>query len=1224
MKRILGIDTGTNSLGWAVIDRDEDGACRLIKKGSYIFQEGVKIEKGNESSKSSERSGHRRLRRQYFRRRLRKIEVLKVLIDLGWCPYISAEALHLWHTKKQYPMDEDFMAWQRTDEKFDKNPYAYRHICLHDELDLDNETERNILGRAIYHLAQRRGFMSNRLDQNGDDDDEKGKVKQGISKLSEEMAEAGCEYLGDYFYKLYSEQGNTVRIRSRYTDREAHYKKEFAAICERQHLPASTVKALERALYFQRPLKSQRFSVGKCVFEAARNKARCADSHPMFERFRMLSFVNNIRVKRPQDTELQPLNEEERQKAFKQFYYKSKAKFDFEDIAKAIAGKGHYQHIGDSPDPDSHYYQFNYQMNYTVCGCPTTAALRSIFGEDYQNAIAEQYLLGENKRPEQMVDDVWNVLYSFTSEEHIKVWARERLQLDEEQALLLSKIRLSHSFASLSLAAIRLILPWLERGLPYSYAVFMAKIPAIVGEMVWTAEHKTIEAHIAEIITRYNQEKSNRDYRVEPIDQQIKQYLQDNFDLAPGAVDMLYHPSQIDIYPDVQVNNQGIYQLNSPKTNAVRNPMAMRSLHQVRKVVNMLLRQRVIDQHTEIHIEYARELNDANKRKAIAQWNKDREKKRSEIADNIKKEFNLQYFEPTADDLLKYELWEEQDHHCLYTGKEIGIKDFIGPNPQYDIEHTIPRSLGGDSTMENLTLCDSQFNRDVKKAQIPYQLPNYEEVLARIEKWKEKIGKLQIELARNKRKTFAGMAKNVKDPIIQKRHRLRIELDYWQGKYNRFIMQEVPEGFSLRQGAGIGLVSKYAGLYLSSLFHEPGERRKSNVYTIKGTTTAEFRKIWGIQNEYEKKSRDNHIHHCIDAIVIACIQPRDHATIANYYRQLEAYEWQQRKKPTFDKPWPTFTEDIKKLVDEVLVVHNTPDNMPKQASMRVKTAKGVFTAKGDCARGSLHNDTYYGAIERDGKIRYVVRRALSSLEKMSDVENIVDETVKEIVKQAIAEKGFKEALAGDVYMNKEKGILIKKVRCYANNVKKPINIRQQRDLSVKEYKRSYHVMNDGNYLMAIYEGQIKGKTKRDFELVRTIEAARYFKKSTDRQDYPSLIPEQSSKGLPLKHRLKIGQLVLLYENSPEEIDFEDKADLVKRLYKITGLNINPTGSGYGCIVMRHHQEARCNKNIKITNGIYKNEQEYRASIMLLHTQFTALVEDEDFELNALGDIIPKR
>lgn len=1212
MKRILGIDTGTNSLGWAVIDRDEDGACRLIKKGSYIFQEGVK--EGDGSSKSAERSGYRRLRRQYFRRRLRKIEVLKVLIDLGWCPYLSAEALHLWHTKKQYPMDEDFMAWQRTDEKYDKNPYAYRHICLHDELDLDSEAGRYILGRAIYHLAQRRGFLSNRLEQNDKDDKERGAVKQGISKLSEEIAEAGCDYLGDYFYKLYSEQGNTVRIRSRYTDREAHYKKEFAAICERQHLSSATVKALERALYFQRPLKSQRFSVGKCVFEAKRKKARCADSHPMFERYRMLSFVNNIRVKRPQDTELRPLNEEERQKAYNLFYRKSKPKFDFEDIAKAIAGRGHYQHIGDAPDPDSHYYQFNCHMTQTVCGCPTTAALRSIFGEDYQRAIAEQYLMGGNKSPEQMVDDVWNVLYSFTSDEHVKTWAKERLQLDEEQALQFSKIRLSRSFASLSLAAIRLILPWLERGLPYSHAVFMAKIPAIVGDAVWAAQHDTIEAHIAEIITRHNQEKNHREYHIEPLDKKIKQYLLDNFDLAPGAVDMLYHPSKTDVYPDVQANSQDIYQLGSPKTNAVRNPMAMRSLHQVRKVVNLLLRQRVVDQHTEVHIEYARELNDANKRKAIAQWNKDRENKRSEIAGHIKKEFEGLDFEPTADDLLKYELWEEQEHHCLYTGREIGIKDFIALNPRFDIEHTIPRSLGGDSTMENLTLCDSQYNREVKKAQIPSQLPNHEEVLARIEKWKEKISKLQKELAQNKRKTFSGMAKKSKDSIIQKRHRLRMELDYWQGKYNRFTMTEVPEGFSRRQGAGIGLVSRYAGLYLSSLFHEAGERRRSNVYTIKGTITAEFRKIWGIQSEYEKKSRNNHIHHCIDAIVIACIQPRDHAILANYYRQLEAYEWHQRNKPTFDKPWPTFTEDLKKLADEVLVVHNTPDNMPKQASKRVKTPNGIVVAKRDCARGSLHNDTYYGAIERDGEIRYVVRKALSSL-KMSDVENIVDETVKEIIKQAIAAKGLTAALAGDVYMNKEKGILIKKVRCYTQ-LKKPLHIRQQRDLSSKKYKHQYHVNNDINYALAIYEGIVKGKVQRDFEMIKNIEAAAFFKASSDfKKMYP--IVSETQDGLKYKCLIKKGTQVILLQNDDECVDLSDVRNIIKRLYFVQSIEKD------GRIILRYHQEAQKISG-KGKSGAFCEDENYRPLVRLSKGDLHLLIEGLDFELNALGEILPKR
>lgn len=43
-KQILGLDTGTNSLGWAVVDRDEYDNYTLVKHGGLIFQEGVKIE----------------------------------------------------------------------------------------------------------------------------------------------------------------------------------------------------------------------------------------------------------------------------------------------------------------------------------------------------------------------------------------------------------------------------------------------------------------------------------------------------------------------------------------------------------------------------------------------------------------------------------------------------------------------------------------------------------------------------------------------------------------------------------------------------------------------------------------------------------------------------------------------------------------------------------------------------------------------------------------------------------------------------------------------------------------------------------------------------------------------------------------------------------------------------------------------------------------------------
>ena len=49
-QRILGLDTGTNSLGWAIVDRYDDNHYELVKKGVLIFQEGVKVEKGIESS----------------------------------------------------------------------------------------------------------------------------------------------------------------------------------------------------------------------------------------------------------------------------------------------------------------------------------------------------------------------------------------------------------------------------------------------------------------------------------------------------------------------------------------------------------------------------------------------------------------------------------------------------------------------------------------------------------------------------------------------------------------------------------------------------------------------------------------------------------------------------------------------------------------------------------------------------------------------------------------------------------------------------------------------------------------------------------------------------------------------------------------------------------------------------------------------------------------------
>ena len=1214
--RILGLDTGTNSLGWAVVDRDENNQYTPICRGDLIFTEGVKQEKGVEFSLAAERTSYRASRRHYFRRRLRKVEVLKVLVKHKLCPPLSDEALNRWHTKKEYPLDEDFILWQRTNEADNKNPYHDRHICLHRKLNLkDSQTDRYTLGRALYHLTQRRGFLSNRLDQN-EEAEETGKVKSAISELSKEMKEAGCEFLGDYFYLLYRTEGNRVRIRSRYTDREKHYLQEFKEICRVQELDEDLAKALEKTIFFQRPLKSQRQGVGKCTME--KGHSRCAVSHPLYEEYRLLCYLNNIRIKTPSDDRLRPLNAEEREKITPLFYQKSN--FDFKKIAKKLAGKTPFGWIRDEEDWP---YQFNYRMTQEAPACPTTAQLIKVFGEDWKAALAKTYTMrakqdGTLKTEDEICTDIWNVLYSFSSKEKLKEFGLKKLQLDEAQAKAFSEIRLTRDFASLSLKAIRKILFFLRTDKDYSKAIFLANIPTIVGEEIWNnIERRSRLLNKVDLALRPQEEDDAEEHRT--IAERIKAAVAAEVPNAP--INLLYHPSMIEAYPDAKRNERfDCYQLGSPKTNAVRNPMAMRSLHMVRKVINHLLRKHIIDEKTEIHIEYARELNDANKRQAIADWQRELSKRHTAYAQNIRQLYKAETgleIEPTKTDVLKYQLWEEQQHVCLYTGKKIGIADFLGANPKFDIEHTIPRSRGGDSTQENLTLCESKFNRDIKRDKLPTELANYEEILARIEHWKKQC--YALKLKRDGIRTHSGLEKSIKDSKIRRRHLVGLEYGYLKGKYDRFTMKEVPEGFSRRQGAGIGLISKYAGLFLKSLFKDPKNPNRSNVYVVKGAITAEFRKLWGLQQVDEAKSRENHTHHCIDAYTIACIGPCEYAALAAYYRSDEEFKYgRRREKPQFEKPWPTFTEDLLKLQEELLIVHQTTDKLGKRDRRKVKTPRGKFLTGGDSARGRLHQETYYGAINYDGNIKYVVRKPLDSLTE-KDLDKIVDETVKGIVKGAVEAKGsLKEALADGIYMNKEKGILIRRVRIFSD-VSEPINLKQLRDVSTKEYKRHIHLRKDENYLFAIYEGLDKKKNKKQTETatVDYLDAAKFYKDSKRRDKANSLVGDYSKKNkLPLKCILKKRQMVLFYEHSPEEIRFKDKKDLSKRLYIVTSIAKD------GRVKFLHHQAATAT-GIQSSPSPFTNDGEHQPYYRLSASNIKVLVAGIDFDINILGEITPK-
>lgn len=1215
MTKILGIDTGTNSLGWAIVKKQAD-EYHLLDKGVNIFQEGVKIEKGIESSKAAERTAHKAARVRNYRIKLRKIRLLRILSDAHLCPPLSKAELSAWRLKKEYPKNELFMQWQSTDDESEKTPYAYRHKCLHNCLDFSSVTDRYILGRAFYHMIQRRGFLSNRKEQSADDT---GKVKESISNLTQEMHDAGYEYLGDYFYSLYNKG---EKIRNHYTARNEHYLAEFKAICEKQdldkNLGSEVVRQIEKAIFYQRPLKSQKGQVGKCVYE--KNKTRCPSSHPMYEEFRMLSFINNIKIQTPNDDALRSLSAEERELIMPLFFRKSiikKKLFDFEDIAKKLAHRGQYGFYKKSTDVEMPYL-FNYPMDTSVSGCPVTAALKDIFGENWIDALCETYTLAEGKSRLNVVNDIWHVLFFYTDDTKLAEFAKNRLQLNNEEARKFCEISLPGDYASLSLKAICKILPYLRRGLIYSHAVFLGNLCEVMPQYEWDIEEMR-NAAIEHIIHEMNQidSKDARTFEV-----CIKEYLKEQYHVSEEKLKKLYHPSKMDKYPRVlRTNDHGVYQLGSPRIDSVRNPMAMRSIFRLRKLVNRLLEEGKIDPDTEVHIEFARELNDANKRHAIAEFAKINQEKNDEARKNIIDIMGEDY-DVKDDDIKKYILWEEQGHICLYTGRQIAISDFVGNSQKFDIEHTIPRSVGGDSRRMNLTLCDSRFNREIKKTKLPTELSNHDEIMARINDWREKYESLDGQIRKLRGKSKGATTKKQKDDIIYKRHLLELQRDYWRGKYLRFTMESVPEGFSQRQGTDIGVISKYVRLYLKSLF--------KHVYTVNGIATSNFRKIWGVQDVYGKKERVNHVHHCIDAIVVACISRAEYDKLGAYYHNEENHKWYGMSKAYFKKPWPTFVEDLKNVQDEILVYHYTPDNMPKQGRRKIlldvevdgiKKKKKVL-CKGDAARGSLHNDTYYGAIENDGVVRYVKRINLASM-KENDVKNIVDDTVRGIIETAIKEKGFKKAMSSTIWMNEEKQIPIKKVRCYTPSVTKPLNIRQQRDVSSKEYKQQYHVTNDSNYLLALYiDKDKKGKEKREFEIVNMLQAAQYFRASNDKVVVEGRIePIKSEHDYPFAYSLKIGTLVLLYEKSPNEVWDASLEERGRRMYKITGFSSTTiNGCSYARINMRNHEEARLSKEVKAKNGAFKQGEELRPAIVMLHTQFNALVQGYDFEINELGEI----
>ncbi|MEO0273113.1 MAG: type II CRISPR RNA-guided endonuclease Cas9 [candidate division WOR-3 bacterium] len=618
------------------------------------------------------------------------------------------------------------------------------------------------------------------------------------------------------------------------------------------------------------------------------------------------------------------------------------------------------------------------------------------------------------------------------------------------------------------------------------------------------------------------------------------------------------------------------------------------------------------------------------------------------------------------DVLTKYKLWQEQKALCLYTGKIIKITDLFSEDT-IDIEHTLPYSRALDNSLENKTVCYKEYNRKIKQNRMPFECPNYDEILERIKPWKEKIENIKRHLEYWKNETKKASTKNRKDQCIIEKHLWSWELQYWENKVNRFEAKEIKSGFVNAQLVDTQIISKYAFHYLKSLFE--------NVQVQKGQVTTEYAKILGIRDQYKPKVRDKHSHHVIDALILSLVPDSTRLkSIMEKYAEIQELEKikeyvSANNRDFNNKRIELLKSEIKQLLIESRIPINslhkaiqhikenvltiTPVKTKILATAKKKIKKGKLKGKyatGDTIRGQLHKESLYGKIKlverdpdgkplrnengewiwatKDGSEQFAFVRRVPVDEELK-IENIIDPHIKAIFKEAVKSKSLKEMKkeGGLIYNNPKTGktIRIRHVRCF----QKPtdlLEIKTQSHKSKHDYKNFYYADNAENIYYGLYEDALG---KRTFEMLNLFNATK-IKRTTPVKKIEDLFPPEKEIGrgknktrAKLKAVLYRYKKVIFYKETMNELKELDEKQISSRIYFVYSLY----GKTDGRIQFQHHLEARADKDIinpntgkKLVGFSTVDFNDLKVRYLLSPSNFNFAIEGKDFNILYDGSI----
>jgi len=422
MNRILGLDIGTASIGWTVLD-DSGKSGTIIVSGVRIFPEGVdRDQQGGEQSKTQTRRESRGARRQIARRARRKRFLIRYLQSVGLLPTDGTEL----------------------EEVIEMNPYPLRARAL------DEQLSAYEIGRVLIHLNQRRGFLSNRKTDKAKPSETKGMLAE-ISALAGRIDGTGCQTLGEYLHKIgtgeIESSGDEPKgIRNRHTRRDM-YEHEFETIFDRQRahhpelLSDDVHDRIHRRIFFQRKMYWPKSVIGVCDLE--RRLKRCPVADRDAQRFRIVQEVNNLKIVDRSTGEERRLSPEER---IITIDYLSKAKTrSFDQIRKKLKFTEEVRFNFEKDDGGGRDKLQGHVTDATLSG-------KNVLGKGYWDI------------DDRIKDRIVKILIEEDREDVAISALINKCGLDHEQAECASGAHLPDSYANHSKYVIKKLLPYLEEG----------------------------------------------------------------------------------------------------------------------------------------------------------------------------------------------------------------------------------------------------------------------------------------------------------------------------------------------------------------------------------------------------------------------------------------------------------------------------------------------------------------------------------------------------------------------------------------------------------------------------------------------------------------------------------------------------------------------------------------------------------------------------------------